>query len=150
MAALFGQEAQSDLLSAHNSLILLHEGESALSYGAITIVPDIEDDALVDEGALAGWAAVFSHIRGYNWKVIDPKAEDFLDMPFVPTSTGENSGMTIQDLDGKPLHFPPDSTFRPKVDYMYFLFVLSILKMAWRNHIDEYNRPQIEDIGLLR
>lgn len=150
MAALFGQEARSDLLSARNCLILLHEAERALIYGAIAIVPDIEDGASADEGALAGWAAACGHIRGYKWKVIDPEAEDFLDMPFVPTPTDDNPGMTIQELDGKALHFRPESTVRPSVDYMYFFFVLSILKMAGRNHIDRDNRSRIEDIDSLR
>ncbi|KAK3352051.1 hypothetical protein B0H65DRAFT_419946 [Neurospora tetraspora] len=148
MAALFGEGAQAELLSARNNLLLLHQVERALDHGAIAIVPNIEDNELASDKALAEWEA--RHPREYKWKVIDPKAEDFLDVHFYHTlpATIEHPGMAVKELDGKQLHFRPACTFRPRVEYLYFLFVLSILKMAWRHDID--NRAKPEDIGMLK
>lgn len=39
--------------------------------------------------------------------------------------------MTIQDLDGRRLSFKNDN--RPRARYLYFLFVVAQLKMAWRH-----------------
>ncbi|KAJ4392473.1 hypothetical protein N0V85_007020 [Neurospora sp. IMI 360204] len=83
ITALFQRTPPLDLLSPDNGLVLPHQVAQALDYGALAIVPNIDDDEAYERPeALAEWGK--NEPREYKWMVIDEKAEYFLDAPFVP------------------------------------------------------------------
>lgn len=100
--------------------------ESALEDGAIAIVPDLPDDATTEQ--IAMWER--DQPKNYRWRIIDEDAPS-LDQAIIPKSQEVPDNMFVRDLDGRRLSFKNDN--RPGARYLYFLFVVAQLKMAWRH-----------------
>ncbi len=90
--------------------------------GASAIVPDISDDPSTEE--VDAWEN--TEPKQYKWRVIDNDA-GVLDQEIEI----ENGTMAIRDLGGKRLFFK--TAMRPRARYLYFLFVVAQLKLAWRH-----------------
>jgi hypothetical protein len=121
LIALFGINVEGELDTPYNGLLLPSDVETAMDDGAIAIVPDLPDDPSTEE--VAAWES--TEPKEYKWRVIDDAAE-VLDEQFI-----DGVDMTIRDLGGKRLFFKND--MRPRARYLYFLFVVAQLKLAWRH-----------------
>ena len=121
LIALFGINVEGELDTPYNGLLLPSDVETAMDDGAIAIVPDLPDDPSTEE--VAAWES--TEPKEYKWRVIDDEAE-VLDELFI-----DGVDMTIRDLGGKRLFFKND--MRPRARYLYFLFVVAQLKLAWRH-----------------
>ncbi|KAK3356873.1 hypothetical protein B0T25DRAFT_140846 [Lasiosphaeria hispida] len=126
LIALFGEDVEGELMTARNGLLLQRDVESALDDGAIAIVPDLPDDPFSEQ--VASWEE--KEPKDYRWRIIDDDA-DSLETIFLLKNQGAPKDMTIRDLDGQKLSFKNDN--RPRARYLYFLFVVAQLKMAWRH-----------------
>ncbi|KAK3363912.1 hypothetical protein B0T25DRAFT_422700, partial [Lasiosphaeria hispida] len=126
LVSLFGENVEGELMTARNGLLLQSGVESALDDGAIAIVPDLPDDPTTEQVVI--WER--DEPKNYRWCVIDNEAES-LETVVALKSQGASQDMTIRDLDGRRLSFKNDN--RPRARYLYFLFVVAQLKMAWRH-----------------
>lgn len=120
LVSIFGHNITGELNTPYNGLLLASDVEKAMDDGAIAIVPAIVDDPSTAD--VEAWEN--TNPKQYKWRVIDYKA-DVLDA--CPIDDNE---MTVRDLDGKQLFFKSDE--RPRARYLYFLFVVAQLKLAWR------------------
>lgn len=116
---------EGELDTPYNGLLLETNVEKAMDDGAIAIVPDISDDPSTEE--IAMWEA--AEPKNYKWKIIDVDAE-VLDEPLEIATEKSQPPMTIRDLNGQQLSFKND--MRPRARYLYFLFVVAHLRLAWR------------------
>jgi hypothetical protein len=121
LIALFGINVEGEIDTPYNGLLLQSDVERAMGDGAIAIVPDLPDDPSTEE--VATWES--TEPKEYKWRVIDDEAE-VLGEKFI-----DRVDMTIRDLNGKRLFFKND--MRPRARYLYFLFVVAQLKLAWRH-----------------
>ncbi|GAB1317032.1 HNH nuclease domain-containing protein [Madurella fahalii] len=126
LVSLFGEDVEGELMTARNGLLLQPDVESALDDGAIAIVPDLPDDPTTEQ--VADWER--KEPKNYRWRIIDEDAES-LETVIALESQGAPKNMTVRDLDGLKLSFKNDN--RPRARYLYFLFVVAQLKMAWRH-----------------
>ncbi|KAK0703032.1 hypothetical protein B0T26DRAFT_838826 [Lasiosphaeria miniovina] len=122
LVAVFGEDVESELMTSLNGLLLQPDVESALDDGAIAIVPDLPDNPTTEQ--VADWER--KEPKNYRWCIIDEDAES-LETVVVP----EGQGISIRELEGQRLSFKNDN--RPRARYLYFLFVVAQLKMAWRH-----------------
>ncbi|KAI1371721.1 hypothetical protein F4677DRAFT_434448 [Hypoxylon crocopeplum] len=123
----FGNNVKDELDTPLNGVILHIRLEAALDDGAIVIVPNVQNNPSEDE--VKAWEAV--EPKQYKWRVIDPEAEilqETLDASAVEGAS--RTVTTIASLDGRQLQFR--NNIRPRARYLYFLFVVGILKFAWR------------------
>ncbi|KAI1251458.1 hypothetical protein MGN70_006026 [Eutypa lata] len=125
LQALFGANVEGELDTPYNGLLLETNVEKAMDDGAIAIVPDISDDPSTEE--ITMWEA--AEPKNYKWKIIDVDAE-VLDEPLEIATEKSQPPMTIRDLNGQQLSFKND--MRPRARYLYFLFVVAHLRLAWR------------------
>ncbi|EAA33784.2 hypothetical protein NCU08538 [Neurospora crassa OR74A] len=137
MVTLFGKEAEAEMYSPRNGLLLHKNVEKALDLGLIAIVPDLAEDAKEEEWEK--WES--SRPRGYKWKVMDNDAKLLEENCWVKPDHPESIIM-VRELDGKPLQFRETSDHRPRARYLYFLFVSALLKKAW----DHKNRRKPEAV----
>ncbi|KAI1445269.1 hypothetical protein F5Y02DRAFT_427011 [Annulohypoxylon stygium] len=128
LVAIFGTNVQGELDTPHNGLLLSKDVETAMDDGAIVIVPDIADDPTTTQ--IEEWES--AGVKQYKWRIVDPEAEA-LDVALQAASTESPNIMTIRDLDGKRLSFKND--MRPRSRYLYFLFVVAQLRLAWRDEL---------------
>ncbi|KAH8668818.1 hypothetical protein BX600DRAFT_538842 [Xylariales sp. PMI_506] len=127
LIALFGVNVEGELDTPYNGLLLPSNVEQAIDDSAIAIVPDIPDDPSTEE--VEAWES--AEPKQYKWRVMDNEA-DILDQCIM-----DNDSMTIRDLRGNRLFFK--TAMRPRARYLYFLFVVAQLKLAWRH--DYRNDP---------
>ena len=129
LVTIFGDAAKGDLFSPSNGLLLPLPIEEQLEKGIFTLYPNFPDHASREERE--------------QWQKSEPKEWRirFLDKPVLPTSAKAHKplyhkvydlGKNIlwKDLDGKKLEFR--SNARPKARYVYFHFLLNMLRFAWR------------------
>lgn len=121
LIALFGSNVEGELDTPYNGLLLQTRVEKAMDDGAIAIVPDLPDNPSTEQ--VATWES--TEPKEYRWRVIDDKAE-IVDQKFEG-----GSGMKIRDLSNKRLFFK--NNVRPRARYLYFLFIVAQLKLAWRH-----------------
>ncbi|RYP74434.1 hypothetical protein DL769_004011 [Monosporascus sp. CRB-8-3] len=125
LVALFGINVEGELYTPYNGLLLHKQVEKAMDDGAIAVVPDLPDDPSTEE--VATWES--TEPKNYKWRIIDTDAA-ILDEGLSATE-GSLDDMTVRDLDGRQLSFKND--MRPRARYLYFLFVVAQLKLAWRH-----------------
>ena len=127
LIAIFGEDAKDDLWSEKNGLLLPVGIEDQLESGIFTIYPDFPDDATYEQRMA--------------WHQSEPKEYRirFLDKPEMPKNPKETvplyhrvyqPNLFWKDLDGRRLRFQGDA--RPKARYIYFHFLLNMLRFAWR------------------
>ncbi|KAI0843672.1 hypothetical protein F5Y06DRAFT_8842 [Hypoxylon sp. FL0890] len=126
LVALFGANVQGELDTPYNGLLLDSDVEKAMDDGAIAIVPNISDDPSTEEVAI--WED--SQPKNYKWRIMDPEA-GILDETLKAPTKDSPKAMTIRDLDGRQLSFKND--MRPRARYLYFLFAVAQLRLAWRH-----------------
>ncbi|RYO90316.1 hypothetical protein DL766_006912 [Monosporascus sp. MC13-8B] len=125
LVTLFGANVEGELDTPYNGLLLESAVERAMDDGAIAIVPDLSDDPSTEE--VAAWESTAP--KNYKWRIIDTDA-DVLDQRLEAAVDPSTNVMTVQDLDGRQLSFSND--MRPRARYLYFLFVVAQLRLAWR------------------
>jgi hypothetical protein len=121
LVALFGVNIEGELDTPYNGLLLPLAVANAMDDGALAIVPDIPGDPSTEE--VAAWES--KEPKEYKWKIMDDEAE-ILDQAFIDCNF-----MSIRDLGGQRLFFKND--MRPRARYLYFLFTVAQLKLAWRH-----------------
>lgn len=90
-------------------------------------MPDLSDDPYTKE--VDDWEQ--SEPKDYRWRVIDPDAA-VLDTFLEVVSGQPRSPMAIRDLHGKKLPFKNNR--RSRARYLYYLFVVAQLRLAWRHN----------------
>lgn len=117
-------ESLTFILQARNGLLLHSRVKKALDAGAICIVPDLLDDPTTEQ--VARWEQ--ATVKDYRWRLIDEDSESLQELIAHPPTLSDC--MYISNLNGKKLFFKNDN--RPRARYLYFLFVVAQLRMAWR------------------
>lgn len=121
MQGIFGETAKYELFSPKNGLMLLKPVEKAFDDGAIVIVPDIPNDPLPQQVEV--WNK--SNPKEFKFRILDST------VPCLQERISESAEeKTVADLDGKQLQFR--SNFRPRTRYLYFMFCVAVLRLAWR------------------
>jgi hypothetical protein len=118
MTAVFGPEAQKELFSPRNALLLPNPIEDMFDSGLFAIVPAVTDDMSKAEVSL--WE--HTHPREYKLRIIDYRNK-VVDQEVM-------GGKTWRDLDNTKLNFLND--FRPRPRYLYFNYCSQLLKLAWK------------------
>ncbi|XDG05446.1 hypothetical protein ABKA04_005061 [Annulohypoxylon sp. FPYF3050] len=130
LVTLFGDNVQGELDTPNNGLLLHQAVKKAMDDGVVAVVPDIVDNPSTEEVAV--WEN--SGPKDYKWKIIDPKAQILYEVIEV-NKEGLVNPMTIRDIENRKLSFK--NSMRPRARYLYFLFALAQLKLAW---IQEYRQ----------
>ncbi|KAI0165372.1 hypothetical protein GGR52DRAFT_575464 [Hypoxylon sp. FL1284] len=129
LKAFFKDSVEGELATPKNGLLLHQVVKTAMDDGAIAIVPDIADNPSIEE--VAAWEN--SDVKDYKWRIIDPEA-DVLDDPL--NFSADEPEMTVRDLENRTLIF--NNSMRPRARYLYFLFAVAQLKLAWRQEYRQY------------
>ncbi|XXH05758.1 hypothetical protein Hte_012194 [Hypoxylon texense] len=125
-AALFGESVEGELDTPYNGILVDRYVEKAMDDGAIAIVPDLCDNPPTKE--VAEWKS--REPKEYKWQVIDGDAES-LDQALLELDDPEGEVFTVRELHGRRLSFRNDK--RPRARYLYFLFIVAQLRLAWRH-----------------
>ncbi|XXH02512.1 hypothetical protein Hte_008888 [Hypoxylon texense] len=125
LVALFGGNVEGELDTPNNGFLLHQIVKTAMDDGVIAIVPDIANNPSTEEVTV--WEN--SGLKDYKWKIIDPEAQ-ILDEALEVNREDPVNPMTIRDLENRKLFFK--NGMRPRARYLYFLFALAHLKLAWR------------------
>ncbi|XDG02249.1 hypothetical protein ABKA04_001864 [Annulohypoxylon sp. FPYF3050] len=125
LVAIFGTNVQGELDTPYNGLLLNAQVEAAMDDGAIVAVPDIDDDPTTEQ--IQEWER--AEVKEYRWRIVDPEAEVLNEV--LGVAKPQELPMTIRHLDGKRLSFK--NNIRPRARYLYFLFIVAQLRVAWRN-----------------
>ncbi|KAJ5462911.1 hypothetical protein N7475_007855 [Penicillium sp. IBT 31633x] len=120
MDAIFGRTKQPELFSPRNGILLSTYIGRYLDCGKIVIVPSLPDRPKLAE--LTGWLK--SDVRSLKIRVLDQNW-DKLDKQIV-----RDLPLKYKDLDNRPLVFR--SAFRPAARYLYFHYVIQVLRNAWQ------------------
>ncbi|KAJ5880620.1 uncharacterized protein N7473_011673 [Penicillium subrubescens] len=124
MDAIFGEQAEPELFSPRNGLLIAQHIEKVLDIGKLAIVPYISESTGFCLDNIKSWIA--NQQREYQVKILDPKW-DRLD-----TRIYSFSSLTFRDLDGRKLQFL--SSFRPAARYVYFHYCIQVLRLAWQHN----------------
>ncbi|KAL9017980.1 MAG: hypothetical protein Q9185_004725 [Variospora sp. 1 TL-2023] len=121
MRAIFGPEADGELWSPTNGIVVSESIAWHLKTGLMFIVPDLAADAT--EGEIAHWHD--SKTKGYKIKLVDRPHRDI-------GLSGRNIDPPCfwRHLNGIKVQFPPNS--RPNSRYLHFFYLQSLLRQAWR------------------
>ncbi|KAL8654739.1 MAG: hypothetical protein Q9210_001322 [Variospora velana] len=121
MRAIFGLEADGELWSPNNGMVVSEPIAWHLKTGFMLIVPDLAADA--SEGDIAHWHG--SEAKGYKIKLVDRPHRD------VDLSGPTNDPPCFwRHLHSTKVEFPQDS--RPNRRYLHFFYLQSLLQQAWR------------------
>lgn len=124
MDAIFGEQAEPELFSARNGLLLAQHIEKVFDNGKMAIVPYISESTSFCLDNIKSW--IISKQREYQVKILDPEW-DRLDSRIYSFNP-----LTFRDLDGCKLHFL--SSFRPAARYLYFHYCIQVLRLAWQHN----------------
>lgn len=120
--SIFGNEHHFyDLWGSRNCLLLPTSVAEAFDEWAITVVPNIPEDATLEQRK--AWVA--SEIKDYKFRVLDPENWHLNQK----ISHDEKLG---KDLDQERLHFRETSSLRPSVKYLYFWHCCAIMSKNYR------------------
>ncbi|KAI1770240.1 hypothetical protein F4818DRAFT_455858 [Hypoxylon cercidicola] len=137
LVALFGGNFEGELDTPNNGLLLHQIVKTAMDDGVIAIVPDIADNPSTEEVTL--WDN--SDLKDYKWKIIDPEAQ-ILDEALEVNREDLANPMTIRDIENRKLSFK--NSMRPRARYLYYLFALAHLKLAWRQEYRQDPKAVLE------
>ena len=121
MMSIFGTDANDELFSAQNGLLITNDIESKLDIGFIAIVPDLDDAATQSD--ITSWSE--NEPKNYKLRVLD-RSSKFMNEIVEPENT-----RTWADMDNQKLMFKSD--FRPKARYVYFHYCCQVLRLAWKH-----------------
>ncbi|KAI4179548.1 MAG: hypothetical protein LQ346_007169 [Caloplaca aetnensis] len=118
MSTIFGPEADRELFSPNNGILVDRYVAPAIKQGFLLIVPDLHDEATNEE--FARWHA--SEPKDYKIKIPDREC--------VQVGGYVEFNHRLLDLDGTKVEFHGDA--RPKSHYLYYFYMQSLLRQAWR------------------
>ena len=121
MSAIFGKDANNELFSINNGVLMCRDAEERFDQGYFVIVPDVSDNPSQEE--IERWNT--SNPREYRIKVLDPSHQKMKKIINL-------SEKTWNDLDGQPITFR--SNQRPRARYLYFHYVVSVLRRSWHEN----------------
>lgn len=116
MSALFGPDAENELFSSRNSLLLHTNVEAMWNKGLFAIVPNINEQS---EAAITLW----EQSQEYKIRILDP------DHPTINRYVYNRPWRSWKDLNNRKLEFKND--FRPRIRYLYIAYCVQILRAAW-------------------
>ncbi|KAL9013114.1 MAG: hypothetical protein Q9173_002174 [Seirophora scorigena] len=119
MISIFGKDAENELFSPKNGMLITKRAEELLDAGLLLIVPDLPADPTMAQLAL--WASTDQ--KDYRVKVPNPSH------PLVHMQLSVAVTQTYADLDGSKVEFHGSS--RPRARYLYFLYVSGVLRYTW-------------------
>ena len=142
MTAIFGPEAQDELFSAANGLLLPNGIEEEFESGMMAIVPAIKDPTSKAEVTL--WQS--QEPREYKFKIFDDGRSTLDDIPLDPSTT-DGVALRFRDLHDRKLSFP--GKFRPRARYLYFHYCCQVLRYAWNKGAHAKSVPtMVEQKGM--
>ncbi|KAF5659019.1 hypothetical protein FHETE_9647 [Fusarium heterosporum] len=135
MDKIFGPGSHQDLFTPWNCLFLNPAVGEALSNGLVAIVPDIDlepitSKAAQDDERLEQWERM--PVKEYKLFVLSQRSKEVMTESFIKEQHGIR---TLLDLHERKLQFRTD--FRPKEKYLWWAFMFSVLKRAWRQDQQE-------------
>ncbi|KAL8897497.1 MAG: hypothetical protein Q9207_007192, partial [Kuettlingeria erythrocarpa] len=119
MSTIFGPEADRELFSPRNGMLVAKCIAPAIKQGFLLIVPHLDDEATDKD--FARWYA--SDPKDYRIKIPDHNCNQVSD--FI-----EFNHRSFLDLDGTRVEFHSDA--RPGSRYLYYFYMQSLLRQAWR------------------
>ncbi|QDS70926.1 hypothetical protein FKW77_006679 [Venturia effusa] len=119
MSAIFGEDANGELFSYNNGLMLHQNVEKYFEKGLFCIVPKINDPRDVAE--VQKWDQDL--VKEYMVRIIDNKH------PYIDQEVASFCGKTWRQMDGMKLRFRNNE--RPRARYLYFHMVCMLLQHTW-------------------
>ncbi|KAM7204937.1 hypothetical protein V8F20_003399 [Naviculisporaceae sp. PSN 640] len=120
-----GAGASHELLSVSNGLLLHQFVETAMDDGAIAVVPNLPDDPTTKHRK----EREAREPKQYRWRMISYQAKSLTHKVTVWGDNGTIKDIKIRELDGRRTAIRTD--FRTRARYLYYLSILSPLKLAW-------------------
>ncbi|CAG8924526.1 unnamed protein product [Penicillium salamii] len=121
MDAIFGKRKNPELFSPRNGILVSVFIEQHLDSGKLVIVPDLEDRPKITD--FVNWLK--SPVQNLKMRVLDPNWNK-LDKQIT-----RDLPLKYKDLDNRRLIFISD--FRPAARYLYFHYVVQILRYSWQS-----------------
>ncbi|CAG8395724.1 unnamed protein product [Penicillium salamii] len=121
MDAIFGKKKHPELFSPRNGILVSIFIEEHLDSGKLVIVPDLEDRPKIAD--LIGWLK--TPVRNLKMRVLDSNWNK------LETQITRDLPLKYKDLDNRRLNFKTD--FRPAAKYLYFHYVIQLLRYAWQS-----------------
>jgi hypothetical protein len=125
MTALMGEDVQNELFAPTNGLILHNTFENHFDSGLFAIVPNINENSAAE---VSLW--LNSTPKEYKVKILNFESRH-IDHVVVQHRALPNGELTWRDLHNRKLSFPND--FRPRSRFLYFHYMVQILRKAWSN-----------------
>ncbi|KAL8735548.1 MAG: hypothetical protein Q9166_000716 [cf. Caloplaca sp. 2 TL-2023] len=120
MTAIFGSDADNELFSPLNGMLISTRAEKLLADGFLLIVPDVPDKP--------------SRAEILEWQNSDPK-QYVIKIPYpnelkVQQRTVDEGTQRFVDLHNTKVEF--FTKFRPRARYMYWTYISGTLRQEWR------------------
>ena len=138
-----GDENDADeLMEPENGLMVSLEAEKKIATGLILIVPDVPDNATVDQ--LDAWTKM--EPKEYKLRVLNPNHEEMRKIlpPYVPATQPGRKRRVWGELDGQSVHFR--GRHRPRARYLYWQFAVGLLRQALQSNHRQSN-PVAKEFG---
>lgn len=133
MTRIFGREAEHEMFSIHNGLLMSSHAEKRMDKGLFVIVPCANDESEAD---VKQWH--LSQPKQYKIRVLEKRNKEMLE--FVP---GSYPKISWANLDGRELEFLTDH--RPRVRYLYYAYCVAMLRRA--HHQGEHKHILKDHLG---
>lgn len=133
MAKIFGQEAEHEMFSINNGLLMSTVAEKKMDKGLFVIVPYAKGESETD---VREWHR--SHPKRYKTRVLDKGHKEMLEV--IP---GSNPKINWAKLDGRELEFL--SGHRPRTRYLYYAYCVAMLRRA--HHQGEHEHILKDHLG---
>ncbi|KAL9629744.1 MAG: hypothetical protein Q9204_005100 [Flavoplaca sp. TL-2023a] len=124
MLAIFGREAENEMMSACNGMFISRRAEPLLEDGLLCIVPDVADNPTPAE--ISAWTN--SEPKNYKIKI----AADPNDPRILTKLVDEGTDRFIH-LHNSKVEF--GSNDRPRARYLYWVYLIGVLKQSWKAKI---------------
>lgn len=125
MTALMGKDAQNELFAPTNGLLLPATVEKKFDSGLFAIVPNIDETSVAE---VSLW--LNSTSKEFKIKILNFESR-LIDLVVIQHKDLPKGELTWMDLHGRKLSFP--SSFRPRSRYLYFHYMVQILRKACSN-----------------
>jgi hypothetical protein len=125
MTALMGEDVQNELFAPTNGLILPNSIEKHFDSGLFAIVPNMNENSVAE---VSLW--LNSTPKEYKIKILNFESKH-LDQVVVQNKNLPNGQLTWRELHNRKLMFP--NNFRPRSRFLYFHYMVQILRKAWSN-----------------
>ncbi len=133
MTKIFGQEAEHEMFSINNGLLMSTLAKNSMDKGLFVIVPYANDESETD---VREWH--LSHPKRYKIRVLDKNHKEMLEV--IP---GSNPKTIWAQLDGRELKFLSDH--RPRARYLYYAYCVAMLRRA--HHQGEHEHILMDHLG---